>query len=184
MPMPSETPRPVRHRPTFSDTLFLGFLALVLVTVAGVGRIAYVEGQKNEVSKKNALAWATWLEQAGADRFKDGYALSGCSGGEAAKGQTWADCLPLLIGLSGPLSNMKNPFTQQPLVFAAKCDPSNKSLAGALVIEILVPTAPGSAVAFYPMPLTDRDATDQKMQLRVTACDQGAYPSRATEVTF
>jgi hypothetical protein len=79
---------------------------------------------------------------------------------------------------------MHNPFTRKPLVFAAKCDPSNKSLAGALVIERLVATPPGSAVPFYPLPLTDRDATDQKMQLRVTACDQGAYSSKAIEVAF
>jgi hypothetical protein len=52
MPMPTETHLPDRHRPTFSDALFLGFLALVLVAVAGVGRMAYVEGLKNEVSKK------------------------------------------------------------------------------------------------------------------------------------
>ena len=181
---PSEKPHPVRHRPTFSDTLFLAVLALVLVAVAGVGRMAYVNGQKNEFSKKNALAWATWLEQAGADRFKEDYELSGCAGGDAANGQTWADCLPLLTGFTGPLSDMQNPFTQQPLVFATKCDPSNKSLAGALVIERLVPTAPGSVVPFYPMPLTDRDPTDQRMQLRVTACDQGAYAGKAIEVTF
>ena len=184
MSMPVETPPLVRHRPTFSDSLFLAFLVLVLVAVAGVGRMAYAEGLKNEVSKKNALAWATWLEQAGTDRFKVGFELSGCAGGEAATGQTWADCLPQLVGFTGPLSDMHNPFTQQPLVFAAKCDPSNKSLAGALVIEKLVPTAPGSVVPFYPLPLTDRDAIDQKMQLRVTTCDQGAYPGKATEVTF
>lgn len=184
MSMPAETPPLVRHRPTFSDSLFLAFLLLVLVAVAGVGRMAYVEGQKNEVSKKNALAWAMWLEQASTDRFKDDFELSGCAGGEAAIGQTWADCLPLLIGFAGPLANSHNPFTQQPLVFAAKCDPSNKSLAGALVIERLMPAAPGSVVPFYPLPLTDRDATDQKMQLRVTACDQGAYPGRAIEVSF
>ena len=184
MSMPFETPSTVRHRPTLSDTLFLGFLVLVLVAVAAVGRMAYVEGQKNEVGKKNALAWATWLEQAGTDRFKDDFELSGCAGGEAATGQTWADCLPQLVGFTGPLSDMRNPFTQQALTFAAKCDPSNKSLAGALVIERLVPTPPGSAVPVYPLPLTDRDATDQKMQLRVTACDQGAYPGKATEVTF
>lgn len=184
MPIQSEKSLPALHRPTFSDTLFLGFLALVLIAVAGVGRMAYVEGLKNEVSKKNALAWATWLEQAGAERFKDDYELSGCAGGEAAIGQTWADCLPQLIGFAGPLADMRNPFTQQPLVFAAKCEPSNKALAGALVIEKLVPTPPGSALPFYPMPLTDRDATDQKLQLRVTVCDQGAYPGRASEVTF
>jgi hypothetical protein len=182
--MHTEIPILNRHKPTFWDWLFLGFLALVLLAVTGVGRMSYVEGQKNEASKKNALDWATWLEQAGTNRFKDDFELSGCAGGDAASGQTWADCLPLLIGFTGPLSDMRNPFTQQSLVFAAKCDPNNKSLAGALVIEKLVPTPPGSAIPLYPMPLTDRDATDQKMQLRVTACDQGAYPGKAIEVMF
>lgn len=184
MPMPVEKRLPVRQSPTLSDSLFLGFLALVLVAVAGVGRMAYAEGLKNEVSKKNALAWATWLEHTGAQRFKDDFEPSDCAGNDTANGNTWADCLPKLMGSASHLADMRNPFTEQALVFAGKCDPSNKSLAGALVIEKLVPAPPGSAVAFYPSPLTDRDAIDQKMQLRVTACDQGAYPSQATEVAF
>ena len=60
MSMPFDTPLKARHSPTFSDMLFLGFLALVLLAVAAVGRMAYVEGQKNEVSKK-----MPWLERLG-----------------------------------------------------------------------------------------------------------------------
>ena len=185
MPMPVTTALAVHQRPTSSDSLFLGFLALMLIAVAGVGRMAYTEGLKNEVSKKNALAWATWLEHMGEERFKENFEPSVCAGNETTpNGNTWAGCLPKLMNSASHLAGMHNPFTQKPLVFASKCDPSNKSLAGALVIEKLVPTPPGSAAAFYPSPLTDRDAIDQKMQLRVTACDQGAYPSQATEVAF
>ena len=90
------------------------------------------------------------MQQAGTDRFKDDYEFSGCAGGETATGQTWAYCLPQLVGFTGPLSDTRNPFTHQALTFAAKCDPSNKSLAGVLVIERLVPTPPGSAVPVYP----------------------------------
>lgn len=66
----------------------------------------------------------------------------------------------------------------------AKCDPSNKKLAGALVIEKLVNTAPGSPQAQVALPLTEQDLIAQKMQLRVTYCDMGAYPGRAAETEF
>jgi len=177
---------PPAHGPTRTDKLFMGFLVLVLVGVALVGRMAYTQGQKNEVTKKNAEAWVQWLEQAGADRFKSDFEPQGCAGGKTADkpGNTWADCLSQLLEANGPLAQLRNPFTLEPPVFAAKCEPGKKALAGALVIEKLTPTPPGSAVPFYASPLTGQDTIEQKMQLRVSACDQGAYAGRSTEVTF
>ena len=78
----------------------------------------------------------------------------------------------------------RTPFTLAPPVFAAKCEPGKKALAGALVIEKLTPMPPGSAVPFYASQLGEPDPIDQKMQLRVSACDEGAYAGRSTEVTF
>ena len=172
--------------PTRTDKLFMGVLVLVLVGVALVGRMAYTQGQKNEVTKKNAEAWVQWLEQAGADRFKSDFEPQGCSGGKNADkpGNTWADCLSQLRETDGPLAQLRNPFNLQPPVFAAKCEPGNKALAGALVIEKLTPTPPGSSVPFYASQLGEQDPIHQKIQLRVTACDQGAYAGRATEVSF
>jgi hypothetical protein len=164
----------------------MGFLVLVLVGVAIVGRMAYTQGQKNEVTKKNAEAWVQWLAQAGAERFTSDFEPTGCAGGKNANqpGNTWADCLSQLREADGPLARLRNPFTLAPPVFAAKCEPGKKALAGALVIEKLIPMPPGSAMPFYTSPLVEPDPIDQKMQLRVSACDEGAYAGRSTEVTF
>jgi len=172
--------------PTRTDKLFLGFLVLVLVSVVIVGRMAYTQGQKNEVTKKNAEAWVQWLAQAGAERFNSEFEPQGCAGGKTADkpGNTWADCLSQLRESDGPLAQLRNPFTLAPPVFAAKCEPGKKALAGALVIEKLTPMPPGSAVPFYASQLGEPDPIDQKMQLRVSACDEGAYAGRSTEVTF
>ena len=166
--------------PTRTDKLFLGFLVLVLIAVAAVGRMVFTEGQKNEVTKKNAEAWVQWLSQAGEDRFKSDFEPKGCAGANPGDdkvgkpGNTWADCLPGLLEDGGPLSHLRNPFTAQVPVFAAKCEPGKKALAGALVIEKLTPMPPGSAVPFYASPLAGPDTIEQKKQLRVSACDQGA----------
>ena len=172
--------------PTRTDKIFMGFLVLVLVGVGAVGRMAYTQGEKNEVTKKNAEAWAQWLEQASADRFKSDFDLQGCAGGKTADkpGNTWADCLRQLRETDGPLVQLRNPFTLAPPVLAAKCAPGKKALAGALVLEKLTPMPPGSAVPFYASQLGETDPIDQKMQLRVSACDAGAYPGRSTQVTF
>lgn len=178
---PSPSPGPTR-----TDKLFMGFLLVLLLGVAAVGRMAYTQGQKNEVTKKNAEAWVQWLGQAGAERFNSDFEPKGCAGGKNANqpGNTWADCLSQLREADGPLARLRNPFTLAPPIFAAKCEPGKKALAGALVIEKLTPMPPGSAVPFYASPLTGQDTIEQKMQLRVSACDQGAYAGRSTEVTF
>lgn len=172
--------------PTRTDKLFLGFLVLALVGVAAVGRMAYTQGQKNETTKKNAEAWVQWLAQAGADRFKSDFEPQGCAGGknDDKPGNTWAGCLSQLREANGPLAQLRNPFTLAPPVFVAKCEPGKKALAGALVIEKLTPMPLGSAVPFHISQLGEPDPIDQKMLLRVSACDEGAYAGRSTEVTF
>jgi hypothetical protein len=176
--------------PTRTDKLFLGFLVVLLLAVAAVGRMVFTEGQKNEVTKKNSEAWAQWLEQAGAERFKSDFEPKGCAGAKPGDdkggkpGNTWADCLPGLLQDGGPLGHLRNPFNAQALVFAAKCEPGQRALAGAVVIEKLTPMPPGSAVPFYASPLIGQDNIDQKMQLRLSACDQGAYAGRSTTVAF
>ena len=176
--------------PTRTDKLFLGFLVVLLLAVAAVGRMVVPEGQKNEVTKQNSEAGAQWLEQAGAERFKSDFEPKGCAGAKPGDdkggkpGNTWADCLSQLRETDGPLAQLRNPFTLAPPVFAAKCEPGKKALAGALVIEKLTPMPPGSAVPFYASPLIGQDNIDQKMQLRLSACDQGAYAGRSTTVTF
>ena len=172
--------------PTAADLLFFLFLAAVLVCVVWVGKLSYNEGLKNEVSKENAQAWVSWLAQAASQRHQEGYQPAACAANPAAPGKpsTWGECLTFLTGTNGALAAQRNPFTRQAPALVAKCDSSNKSLAGALVIEKLTPTAPGSSIAFFAAPLVTGDRIDQKLQIRVTYCDGGAYPGRPAETEF
>ena len=170
--------------PTRSDKLFLGFLVLVLIAVAAIGRTMYKEGLKNEISKQNTADLVQWLAQAGSQRFDSGFEPAQCAGGDANASNTWAACLPRLLADGGPLAGLRNPFTQKTPFFVDRCEPGSAALAGALVIEKLTPGQQGAAQAFYPSPLGGEDPINKKMQLRLSACDQGGYAGISTEVTF
>lgn len=198
-------------RPSLTDLTFLASMVLMLVMVAWVGKLSYLEGMKTEVSKRNGEAWAKWLSETGIERFKDDYGLPVCSGGPArltttgseatapdtqtteavntvagtpATTRDWGECLRYLTTPPGPLAGLRNPFLEAPLVIAPKCDPADRSLTGALILEKLVPTPPGSSIPFVTSQLLDKDPIEQKIQIRVTVCDKGAYPIRVAEVEF
>ncbi len=182
-----QTPLPARRgNPTPTDIAFLALLALVLVSVVWVGGLIYKEGLKNEVSKQNAHKWTTWFTEASAKRFEADYDLADCAGGprDKASPALWGKCLAALTADDGPLALLRNPFTKKLPALAAKCDPGNKSLAGALVIEKLVPTPPGSPQPIAASPMVESDPIDQKMQLRVSYCDMGAFPGKPAETEF
>jgi hypothetical protein len=172
--------------PTTADRLFFLFLAAVLACVVWVGRLSYNEGLKNEVAKENAQAWVSWFAQAASLRRQDGYQPAACAAVPATqdKPTTWGECLTFLTGTNGALAAQRNPFTGQVPALVSKCDSSNRALAGALVLEKLTPTASGSSVTVFATPLVASDRIDQKLQIRVTYCDQGAYPGRPAETEF
>ena len=58
-------------KPNGSDTLFLIFIALILVAVVWLGGINFREGQHLEDAKRNGEAWAAWLTEAGTKRMED-----------------------------------------------------------------------------------------------------------------
>lgn len=186
-------------RPTLTDLTFLASMVLMLALVAWVGKLSYLEGMKTEVSKRNGEAWAKWFSETGAERFKKDYGLHVCSGEAAgapspdpalpatatpAKSHEWGECLKYLTTSAGPLASLRNPFFDGPLTIAPKCDPVDRSLTGALVLEKLVPTPPGSTVPFVTSQLLEKDSIAQKVQIRVTVCDKGAYPIRVAEIEF
>ncbi|MCX7246746.1 MAG: hypothetical protein NTX31_03575 [Burkholderiales bacterium] len=98
--------------------------------------------------------------------------------------RTWGPCLKALTTQGGPLANMVNPFSSKPIALVAKCDMADRSLAGNLMLEKIQATPPGSAVPTINSPLTESDPIDQKMQVRITVCDKGAYPIRIAELEF
>ena len=173
---------------TPTDSIFLVFLGLVVIVVCWVGQIAYQEGLKTEVSKENGEAWLAWFAKARKERFDAGYEPVSCSGrsepsiaGVAGPvtqpdTQTWASCMEVLTRDKGALAHLRNPFFESPMIFAAKCEPGNRKLTGALVFEKNTPTPPGSAVGSVVSPLVDADPVGKPFQVRITVCDKGAYP--------
>ena len=98
--------------------------------------------------------------------------------------RTWGPCLKEITSPDGPLANTINPFTKKPLLIVTKCDMADRALAGSIALEKIMPTPPGSAIPFINTPMIDTDPIDQKMPIRITMCDKGAYPIRIAEVEF
>lgn len=197
---------------TFQDFIFVIFVLSALVLVGFLGREAYLDAMKTEITKKNGEDVAAWMTEAGTLRFKKEYEIQACAGGKppavakvdepvaAAEGDktdkaeeapapkqaqlgTWGACFAYLMA-EGEFKNMINPFTQEPPQFIAACNPADHSLAGQIVLEKLTPTPPGSAVPVINSQLVDTDPIDQKVQLRLSVCDKGAYAIKISEFEY
>ena len=194
---------------TLADICFLAFMAVILLVVVWLGQLAYMEGMKTEITKANGETWAKWFTQASPKRFMPGFEPAACAGvappaganaksasnGNGSKAAadanaiptpspTWGECLEALTQGGAQLGELRNPFADKPLALGIKCDSSDRTLAGALVLEKLTPTPPGSAVPNTASPLAGADVIEQKLQVRITVCDKGAYPIRIAELDF
>jgi len=169
--------------PNRSDILFLILLACVMATVAWVGVLAYKEGYKNEVTKHNGEAWVKWMKDNSEARAKEGFSIENCAASESER-KRWGDCFKELTEKVAPLNNLSNPFTSVPVHFVAKCDPKDRSTIGAIFIEKLVATPPGSAVPVVASQLIETDPIDTKLSLKLSVCDKGGYPIKVDEFEF
>jgi hypothetical protein len=79
---------------------------------------------------------------------------------------------------------MQNPFNNKPPAFIEACNPADKSLKGEIVLLKNTPTPAGSAVATVSSQLAAEDSIDQKLQLSIGICDQGAYLVKVSDVEF
>jgi hypothetical protein len=172
----------VSGKPNFFDILFLIFLACILVIVAWVGMLSYAEGIKNKTSVQNGEAWVKWLKDNSDARFKEGFAIESCAA-SAEERRRWGDCQNEILANVKEL-NLINPFTNQPVVFVAKCVPKDFSTVGGIFLEKLVPTPPGSAIPTIASQMTDMDPIDTKVALKMTVCDKGGYPIKVDEFEF
>jgi len=212
--MEAEIETPTRKKLTLPDMFFLVFLCFAVVGVAWVGYLSFKAGMKTETTKRNGEAWAKRLSDAGVARHKEGFSPGDCAAGVFPLGavvpsaapaasapeaspekvdalgttatgpRNWGDCHAALGKPESLLGAMRNPFSNRPLELIEKCDTSNRSVAGSMVLEKLTPTPPGSAVPYTPSQLMPSDAIDQKLLVRVTMCDGGGYPIRIAEVEF
>jgi hypothetical protein len=175
---------------TTTDKLFLLFLVLVVAAVTLLGVVNYKEAIKVETSKSNGEAWVEWLTETGTTRFEANTQHTACKGGnkpaadaKAGAPGTWGACLAHILETT-ELKEQINPFFNAAPHFVAACDPKDRTLMGAILLEDLMPTPPGSATPFVASQLLETDAIDYKMQLRLSVCDKGGYAIKVAEFEF
>lgn len=185
--LPPKSPQASANK---SDKLFLGFLVLVVAAVTWLGVINYQEALKVEDAKSNGEAWVEWLTETGTTRFEADTKSAACKGGVKAAADakagdpgTWGACLAHILTQT-ELKNQINTFFNKPPHFVAACDPKDRTLMGAILLEDLMPTPPGSATPFVASQLLETDSIDYKMQLRLSVCDKGGYAIKITEFEF
>ena len=173
-----------------ADKLFLAFLVLVVAAVTWLGVVNYKEALKVEASKSNGEAWVAWLTETGTTRFEADTQHAACKGGnkppadaKAGTPGTWGACLAHIMATS-ELKDQINPFFNVAPHFVAACDPKDRTLMGAILLEDLMPTPPGSATPFVASQLLETDPIDYKMQLRLSVCDKGGYAIKVAEFEF
>jgi len=176
--------------PNAADKFFLFFLVLVVVAVTWLGVVNYKEALKTEAAKSNGEAWVAWLTEAGTTRFEADTTHSACKGGVKAAADakagapgTWGACLAHIMETT-ELKDQVNAFFNAPPHFVAACVPSDRTLMGAILLEDLMPTPPGSATPFVASQLLETDSIDYKMQLRLSVCDKGGYAIKVAEFEF
>jgi hypothetical protein len=175
---------------TTTDKLFLAFLVLVVAAVTLLGVVNYKEAIKVENAKSNGEAWVEWLTETGTTRFEADTKRTACKGGvkpaadaKADTPGTWGACLAFILAETD-LKDQINTFFNKPPHFVAACDPKDRSLMGAILLEDLMPTPPGSATPFVASQLLETDPIDYKMQLRLSVCDKGGAAIKVAEFEF
>jgi hypothetical protein len=173
-----------------ADKLFIAFLVLVVAAVTLLGVVNYKEAIKVENAKSNGEAWVEWLTETGTTRFEADTKLAACKGGvkpaadaKADAPGTWGACLAFILAETD-LKDQVNTFFNKAPHFVAACDPKDRTLMGAILLEDLMPTPPGSATPFVASQLLETDSIDYKMQLRLSVCDKGGYAIKVAEFEF
>ena len=196
---PAQPHPPVSTQPTAMDWLFLLSCVLVLALVAWLGKMTYTEANKTETAKRNGEAVVTWMQEATAGRFEADFGVAACAGtapspddaapaadkaATAKAPNTWGGCLNAIL-VQTTMKTLDNPFREGiALDFAPACNPDDRSLAGNIVIEKITATPPGSAIATIISPITPDVVIDQKIQVRLSVCDKGAYAVKVAEFEF
>jgi len=196
---PAQPNSPVPTQPTSTDWFFLLSCALALAVVAWFGKMNYTQANKTETAKRNGEAVVTWMQEATAGRFEPDFGVAACAGtapppagsvpspdkaATVKAPNTWGGCLDAIL-LESNMKALGNPFRDGiSLDFAPACNPDDRSLAGNIVIEKITPTPPGSAIATIISPITPDVVIDQKIQVRLSVCDKGAYAVKVAEFEF
>jgi hypothetical protein len=181
------------------DWLFLLSCIAALALVAWFGKMNYTEANKTETAKRNGEAVVAWMQEATAGRFEADFGVAACAGtvappagaepsadkaATAKAPNTWGGCLDAIL-VQSTMKTLDNPFREGiALDFAPACNPDDRSLAGNIVIEKITTTPPGSAIPTIISPITPDVVIDQKIQVRLSVCDKGAYAVKVAEFEF
>ena len=175
---------------TGGDKLFIVFTVLIIAAVTWLGVVNYKEALKVETAKSNGEAWVAWMTEVGTTRFEAESKHAACKGGvkpaadaKADTPGTWGACLAHILA-NTEIKDQVNSFFNKPPHFVAACDPKDRTLMGAILLEDLMPTPPGSATPFVASQLLETDSIDYKMQLRLSVCDKGGYAIKVAEFEF
>jgi hypothetical protein len=167
--------------PNFWDLLFLLLLASITLVIMGLGVLAYEEGHKTELVKHHGEAWGEFLASQSEKRTQPGYEIEACA---ALEGNTWGGCYQALVAPGAPLDGLENPFTKTPQKLAAVCDSKDRALRGALVLDKLEATPPGSAVPIVSSSLGEDEPILKKLQIKISVCDKFSSPILVGEFQF
>ncbi|MSQ65503.1 MAG: hypothetical protein EXR37_03995 [Limnohabitans sp.] len=168
--------------PTLADWIFILIVIGVVALVYHLGAIAFEHAQQTEKSKRNGEALVKWFTETSTKRFSDEYPIKACAGSGDPKTSTWGACLEYLQ--ANEFKNMTNPFNGKAPAFIDQCNPSDKSLAGEIILLKMVSTPPGSAVSSISSKLMPEDSIDQKLQLSIGICDKGSYLVKVADTEF
>jgi hypothetical protein len=142
------------------------------------------EGESEVVADKSSAMATQAAAQPSAEAPAENAKSEAPAAAPARTAKTWGGCLKALTTENGPLVKLYNPFTNGPLTFANKCDPSDINLAGAMVFNKISPTPPGSPTPTFLEDLQESDSIEQKLQISVTICDKGSYPIHVADIEF
>lgn len=174
-------------KPTVTDVIFLVCLAALLVAVALLGRMTFREGLKTEATKAQAESLLAWMKEASPRRQANSdFSPAACAyrAPDSAEPATWSGCAKAVFSDRGPLSAARNTFSSEPLQFVERCSPGDSATVGQIVVEKVVPTAPGSAIPVVVSALAGDDRIDQRLLIRIQVCDKGGYAIRVGETEF
>lgn len=167
-----------------TDKLFILFMVGVVGIVTWVGYLSYQNGQLEETAKANGEAWFRWFSEAAIHRHEPGFEPEACATQSSQASRRWEACYQSLTAPDGLIGPQKNPFSNDGVQRAVKCDSQNRQLAGSLVFEKITPTPPGSAVPTIMTPLLEGDGIGEKIQIRISICDRSSNPIRVGELEF
>jgi len=105
------------------------------------------------------------------------------AGGAAPAAGTWGACVAHLMSAT-EFKDMVNPFTGKTPNFIPACNPTDRSLAGSIVLEKSTANPAGSAVPTVTSQLVDSDSIAEKLALKVSVCDRGSYAVKVAEIEF